>query len=65
MKQSETNATKQSTNETRESNLNPLTLDESKCNLLIHFWFIDFICFLDSRDLDCFVSPADFLAMTG
>ena len=39
-------------------------LSSNASNLLIHFWIVDFICLLDSRSLDCFVSPADFLAMS-
>ena len=61
---SETNATKQSTNAIRESNANFLLYANLNVNnLLIHFWVIDFLCFLDLRDLDgCFTSfanPAD------
>ena len=36
----------------------------SNNNLSIRFWVIDFICLLDSLDLDCHENPADFLAMT-
>ena len=35
-----------------------------KCSLLIYFCNIDFICLLDSCDLDCFVVALPRLAMT-
>ena len=40
---------------------------DSKNDLLIQFWDIDFICLLDSCDLDCFVAFVSLtrLAMTG
>ena len=37
---------------------------DSKNNLSIQFWVIDFIYILDSRDLDCFGLFAKALAMT-
>ncbi|MGX3010383.1 hypothetical protein ACWIUD_02300 [Helicobacter sp. 23-1044] len=37
---------------------------DSKNNLLIRFWVIDFFYLLDSRVLDCHENATHFLAMT-
>ena len=55
---------KESTNATYESSMNRLLWANLKCNLLIRFWVIYFLYFLDSRDLDCFGESAIRLAMT-
>ena len=59
---SKAKTTKQFTNATFESKANRLLCANLRFKfnanyLLIRFWVIDFICLLNSRDLDCFALP--------